>query len=213
MKIDSYNKKLEKTKKLSIPESVFGLQENNDLLWQVIKSMRENKRTGTAHTKNRGEVSGSRRKPWPQKGTGRARHGDRYSPLWRKGGKSFGPRNEKKYGTKIPKKMKRKALLVALSSKVKDNELIILEEIKIEKAKTKLMAQWMNSLRKKKELGEKSVLIVLPEKNEKVERAVRNLPKTSSIEARNLNALEVLRFKYLVMPEKSIKVIKEVFTL
>jgi len=112
-----YNQKGEKLNAVNLPESVFGLKMNPDLVYQVAVTQAANRRRITAHTKDRGEVSGGGKKPWRQKGTGRSRHGSNRSPIWRHGGVVFGPRNDKVYGGKINKKMRRKALAMVLSAK------------------------------------------------------------------------------------------------
>ena len=212
MEIKVYNQKGEELKDIKLPKEIFEVTLNHDLLHQMIVAMQENKRQGTAHTKTRGEVSGSRKKPWPQKGTGRARHGDRYSPLWRGGGIAFGPRKDKKYGQKLQKKMRRKALFMALSEKARDGSLIILNKIELSEPKTKLMHQVVSNLREKIEtIDQGRILVALPGKEENVIRATKNLPDVHTIEARNLNVLELLSFKNLILHEKSIEIIKEVF--
>jgi large subunit ribosomal protein L4 len=153
-------------------------------------------------------VRGGGKKPWRQKGTGRARHGSRRSPIWKGGGVTFGPTKERNFEKKINKKMKRKALLMVLSAKVKNNLLLVLEKLALEKPKTKLMAQVFKNLPVKG-----SSLIILPGLEKDIVRAARNLPKTATVEARNLNALDLLSFKYLIMPKEAIKVIKETFVI
>jgi large subunit ribosomal protein L4 len=166
-----------------------------------------NKRQGTAHTKDRSEVSGGGRKPWRQKGLGRARHGSIRSPIWRKGGVVHGPRKERIWKKKIPKEMKKKALFMVLSSKAKDKELILLDDLKIKESKTKLMKEILEKL----PLDKKSVLIALPKMDKKIILAARNLPKVSTIQAKDLNCLDLLSFKYLLLPLESVKVIEKTF--
>jgi large subunit ribosomal protein L4 len=212
MLVNIYNQNGEKVGKTELPSEIFGLEINPDLVYQVAVSQMANRRIPIAHTKTRGEVSGGGRKPWRQKGTGRARHGSIRSPIWRHGGVVFGPRKEKIFKKEIPKKMKRKALLMVLSTKAKENLLILLDSLKIEKAKTKLMAELIKNLKLKIEnFKEGSILIVIPQKNETIFRAGRNIPDVGIVEARNLNALDLLSFKYLLLPKETIKVIKETF--
>jgi large subunit ribosomal protein L4 len=207
MLVNTYNQNGEKVGQARLPSEIFDVKTNPDLLHQVVVAQMANRRQIVAHTKTRGEVRGGGRKPWRQKGTGRARHGSIRSPLWKGGGVTFGPRKEKIYKQKINKKMARLALFMALSSKAKDNELLILEDLKIEKPKTKLMAEILNKLPSKS----KSVLIALPKKEETIIRATSNIPAIQTIEARNLNALDLLSYKYLLMPKEAIKAIKETF--
>jgi large subunit ribosomal protein L4 len=207
MKVKVYNQKGEIVKEIELPKEIFGLEINPNFLHQVIVSQMANRRQGTAHTKTRAEVSGGGRKPWPQKGLGRARHGSIRSPIWKGGGVSHGPRKEKNYKKKIPKKIKRKALFMALSSKAKDNELILLENLEIEKGKTKEITKILENLK----IKGKSVLFALPSLDKKIILAARNIPKVSTVQAKDLNAFDVLNVKYLLMPLNSVEVIKKTF--
>jgi len=175
---------------------------------QVAVSLAANKRQVSAHTKNRGEVRGGGKKPWRQKGTGRARHGSIRSPLWRGGGITFGPRNERVFEREIPKKMRRKALFMVLSEKARNKELVVLDKIELEKGKTKEMAISL----KKLPCGIQSTLIALPDYDKKIFLATRNIKKTSIDEARNLNVLDLLNSKYLLLTKASIKTIQETFS-
>jgi large subunit ribosomal protein L4 len=210
MLVTIYNQKGEEVGKTKLPKKVFGKEINPDLIYQVAISQAANRRQPIAHAKDRSEARGGGRKPWRQKGTGRARHGSIRSPLWKGGGVTFGPRKEKKYEKKIPKKMKKLALLSALSAKVKDKEIIVLDKLAIEKPKTKLMAEILKNLREKI-AGKGSILIALPKKDKNIKKATDNIPKVEAIEARNLNVLDLLSFKYLLLPKESIKVIEETF--
>jgi len=210
MKIVIYNQQGEEVGTTLLPKEIFGVKVSLDLVHQVIVSQLANRRKILAHTKTRAEVRGGGRKPWRQKGTGRARHGSIRSPLWRHGGVTFGPRKERVFKKIIPKKMKRKALFMVLSAKVKNNLLILLDKLKLEQLKTKLTKSMVEILRKLPCKNESS-LIVLPELDKNLILATRNLPDIETIQARDLNALNLLSFKYLIMPEESIKVIKETF--
>jgi len=207
MKVDVFNQKGEKVGKTELPSEIFGVKINPDLIWQVVVSQQANKRQGTANTKTRAEVSGGGRKPWPQKHMGRARHGSIRSPIWRHGGVAHGSRKERIWKKKIPKKMKRKALFMALSGKLKDNELILVDKIELEKPKTKEMVKILENLK----LKGKSTLICLPKVEKNIILAARNIPKVATIEARNLNCLDLLSFKYLLMPLESVEKIKQTF--
>jgi len=202
-----YNQKGEEVGTSLLPKEIFGVPVNPDLVHQVVVSQMANRRKIIAHTKDRGEVRGGGRKPWRQKGTGRARHGSIRSPLWRGGGVTFGPRKERVFKRKIPKKMQRKVLFMALSGKVKNNLLILLDKLKIEKPKTKLITEILKKLPCQGE----SILIALPDYDKDLILAARNLPNVDTLLARNLNSLDVLSFKYLVIPKNSIKVIRETF--
>jgi len=207
MLVDTYNQAGEKQKQARMPKDIFDIDVKEDLLHQVVVSMASNRRQGTAHAKDRSEVRGGGRKPWRQKGTGRARHGSTRSPIWRGGGATFGPRNERVYKKIVPKKMKRKALIMALSSKAKDNLLIVIDNIKLKEAKTSQMAEIL----KKLPCYQKSVLLALPEMDKNIILAARNIPNLETIQVKDLNALDILNFQYLVMPKESIKVIESVF--
>lgn len=200
-----YNQKGEETGQTRLPKEIFDVKVNPVLVHQVVVSQMANRRQVTAHTKDRSEVRGGGRKPWRQKGTGRARHGSIRSPIWRGGGVTFGPRKEKIYKKTIPKKMRRKALLMALSGKAKNNLLVLLDELKVERVKTKQVSEILNKLSCK----EKSVLIALPKMDKNVILAARNIPKVATMQAKDLNALDILSFKYLLMPKEAIKALKE----
>jgi len=207
MKISVYNQEGKKTGEVLLPKEIFEIPVNSDLVHQVAVSQMANKRKVIAHTKDRSEVRGGGKKPWRQKGTGRARHGSIRSPIWKGGGVTFGPTKNRVFGKKIPQKMRKKALFMVLSAKAKDNLLIVLDTFKLDKIKTKLIVQILNNLPCKNQ----SSLIALPEVEKNLILSARNIPKNKTIEARNLNVLNLLSFKYLIIPKESIKVIKETF--
>lgn len=207
MKVSVYNKEGKEVEQVSLPKEIFEIPMSLDLLHQITVAQRANRRQVSAHTKDRGDVSGGGRKPWRQKGTGRARHGSIRSPLWKGGGVTFGPTKDRVFKKRIPKKMRRKALLVALSAKAREDLLIVLDKLEVDKIKTKLINQIFNNLPCK----DKKCLVVLPQIEKNVILSARNISNIETVEARNLNALDVLSFKYLVMPKESIKVIKETF--
>ncbi|HDZ54428.1 MAG TPA: 50S ribosomal protein L4 [Candidatus Nealsonbacteria bacterium] len=207
MKIEIYNQNGEKIGQVLLPKEIFDIKINLDLVHQVLVSQMANRRRVIAHTKGRGEVRGGGRKPWRQKGTGRARASSIRSPIWRGGGVTFGPTKDRVFKKKINKKMKRKALLIVLSAKAKEKLIIVLDDLKLEKPKTK---EILNIFRKI--LSPKiSALIALPKKDEKILRAGRNIPGLQIMEARNLNVFDLLSSKYLIMPKETIKTIKETF--
>ena len=212
MLVDTYNQKGEKTGQTRLPKDVFGKEFKPDLVHQVVLCMQSSQRQGTAHTKDRSEKRGGGRKPWRQKGTGRARHGSIRSPLWAGGGVTFGPRKEKNYKKIVPKRMRRAALLSVLSAKAKDEEILIIDDLKIEEPKTKLVVEILNNLGKKIYKGAlESVLLVSAQKDENLLRATRNVPRVKLLEARNLNVLDLLSFKHLILLKDSTKVIKDTF--
>ncbi|MEK7664781.1 MAG: 50S ribosomal protein L4 [Patescibacteria group bacterium] len=207
MKIDIYNQQGEVTGTALLPKEIFEIALNSDLVHQVAVLQMANKRQVSAHTKNRGEVQGSGKKPWRQKGTGRARHGSIRSPLWRGGGITFGPRTEKVFERDIPKKMRRKALFMVLSQKAKDKQLVVLDKIDMEKPKTKEILKTLSKL----PIKGASILISLPKYDKNIYLSARNIKKTAITESRNLNILDLLNHKYLLMTKDSIKTIKETF--
>lgn len=207
MKYTVYNQQGKKISETLLLKEIFEVKINPDLVHQVAVSQMANRRRVIAHTKTRAEVRGGGRKPWPQKGTGRARAGSIRSPIWRGGGTTFGPTKARVFKKKIPKKMRRKALFMVLSAKAKENLLILLDKLKLEKAKTKLMAEILKKLSCK----EKSCLIALPQIDKTTILAARNIPKVETIQAKDLNVLDLLSFKYLLIPKEAIKAIRETF--
>jgi large subunit ribosomal protein L4 len=207
VKADVYNQKGEITGSTNLPKEIFEVNFNSDLVHQVAVSFMANKRQTLAHTKTRGEVRGGGKKPWKQKGTGRARHGSNRSPIWRGGGITFGPRTDKVFEREIPKKMRRKALLMVLGQKLKDKELLILDKIELEIGKTKEISSTLSKLPCK----EQKTLIALPNYDKKIFLATRNIKKVLTEDARNLNVLELLNYKYLLMPKETIKTIEKTF--
>jgi large subunit ribosomal protein L4 len=208
MKVDVYNQKGEKIGTTLLPKDVFGVSLSPDLIYQAALSLMANQRKATAHAKDRSEVRGGGRKPWRQKGTGRARHGSRRSPIWKGGGVTFGPTKDRVFKKKINRKMKRKALLMVLSAKAKDNLLILLDKIKLDKAKTREISE----IFKKLPCKEKKSLLILPAMDKNIIIAARNIPEIKAVQAKDLNLLDLLSFKCLVMPKEAIKIIKETFT-
>lgn len=207
MLIDIYNQNKEIVGKTELPSEIFNVDLNTDLVHQVVISQIANRRQKISHVKDRSEVRGGGRKPWRQKGTGRARHGSIRSPIWRHGGVTFGPTKEKNYKKAIPKKMRIKALFMVLSEKNKKNLLILLDELKIEKIKTKLITEILKKILTKNQ----SALIVLPEYDKNLILSSRNIPKIATIQAKDLNCLDLLSYKYVIMPKKSIEIIGKTF--
>ncbi len=198
---------------INLPAKVFGASWRADLVHQVVEGMRSNKRSGTADTKDRGEVSGGGKKPWKQKGTGRARHGSSRSPIWVGGGVTHGPLSEKNYKRKVSKKMRAQALFSVLSKKLKDKEILFVDSLDISKIKTKTALEVMKNLAKasgfKPLAGSKKVrvLTALFERSEKTEKSFRNLSQLEIVFLKNLNPLDVLNHQYLLIenPVESIK--------
>ena len=202
MKTDVYNLEGKKVETLDLPESVFGLKWNPSLVHQVVESMRSNRRKGTAKAKGRGEVSGGGKKPWRQKGTGRARHGSIRSPIWVGGGVTHGPVLEKNYSRKINKKTKKKAFFMVLAKKNADGEMLVADEIVLSDAKTKAAKKALENLSRIKgfdSLNKKGAKIIVSPKDKKTLLAFRNMPGVKTMEARNMNALDALSVRYLIV--------------
>lgn len=204
MKITVYNQEGKETGEMALPKEIFEVPLNADLVHQVLTAQSANMRQASAHTKNRGEVRGGGRKPWRQKGTGRARHGSIRSPLWRGGGVTFGPRNERVFGKEIPKKMRRKALCMVLSKKAQDKQLIVVDEMAMEVPKTKRMAQIIKSL----PAGSGSRLVLYSNGAKGIFLSARNIPKTGVLEARNLNIIDLMNHKYVLTSKDGIKALE-----
>lgn len=211
--IKIYNKEGKEAGTAKLAESVFGLPWNVNLIHQVVLALRANRRAGTAHTKGRGEVSGGGKKPWRQKGTGRARHGSIRSPIWIGGGVTHGPRSEKNYSKKINKKTKRKSLLVALSQKLRDKEIVMLDSLAPLEPKTKRGAAILKNLSAVPEFAKlgrgASAMVLTPAGDKNAVRAFRNIERIRVEEARNLNALDALSVKYLIIPKESVEVLEK----
>ena len=213
MQADVYNKEGKSKGKVTLPESVFGLSWNAGLVHEVVTSMQSNARANTAHTKDRSEVRGGGRKPWRQKGTGRARHGSRRSPIWTGGGVTFGPRNERNYTKKINKNARSKALGITLSKKLADKEIIFIDKFAFGEPKTKNAKEILTALAKisgKETLATKpknAALVILPERDENTERSFRNFGNVFVEQAKDVNPVELLTFKYVIVadPEASVE--------
>lgn len=198
--VNVYNSKGEEVEKMKLSDKVFGLPKNNSLVHQVMMALSGNARQPLAHTKNRGDRAGSGRKPWKQKGTGRARVGSVRTPVWRKGGVAFGPRSDRNYTRKINKKMKAKAIAIVLSAKLKDKEIIVIDKLALAAKKTKHMAEIMNNLK-----INKKALIAFSNSEKDLRITSRNIPKVENVMVAQINVLEMLNSKYLVMSKESIK--------
>ena len=196
---------------VNLPEGVFGVKMNPDLVYQVAVTQAANRRRITAHTKDRGEVSGGGKKPWRQKGTGRSRHGSNRSPIWRHGGVVFGPRNDKVFGGKINKKMRRKALAMVLSAKASGGMMVLIDKMEFDAPKTKVMAQMLEAIKKVNEnFKTGKVLVALPEFEKNAVLSGRNIPGAEMIEAAKLNTLDLLNAKCLLLPSAAVKVVERI---
>lgn len=206
MKIDLYNQAGEKTGTLDLPKAIFDTPFNKDLVHQALVRQLANKRVAIAHTKVREEVRGGGRKPFKQKGTGRARQGTTRAPNMRGGAVVFGPNKYQNFSKEMPKKQRRQALFSALSEKNRNNEIIALEEYKIEKPKTKDFA----SLLKKLSI-ERNVLVVIPKKDQLVQKSINNIPYAKSIIANYLNIQDLQRYQTILLFKETIPKLEEIF--
>jgi len=202
-----YNLEGKKTGDMELAETVFGLPANNALVHQVFESLRSNQRQVLAHTKTRGDRAGSGIKPWKQKGTGRARVGSVRTPIWRKGGIAFGPRSDRNFKKDIPKKMNSKAILTVLSGKLRDGELKVVETLKLQEVKTKQISAAIKNLKIK------GTCLWAFEKSEKDStRAARNIAKSKNILVEQLNVMDMLNCKNLIMSQAAVKFLETKYT-
>ncbi len=202
-----YSREGKETGSVTLPEAVFGVTWNPDLVHEVVVGMQANARTSTAHTKDRSEVRGGGKKPWRQKGTGRARHGSRRSPIWTGGGVTFGPRSEKDYSVKINKKARAKALASVLSKKLADQEVFFVDSLTMEEPKTKEAKAIVAAIAKG--IGQESLatkrknaaVVVLAERNLATEKSFRNFGNIEVVQAKDVNPVDLLTYKYVVVAD------------
>ena len=204
-KIDVYDMTGKKVNTIELNEEVFGIKPNEAVVHSVLTNYLANQRQGTQSTKTRAEVSGGGRKPWRQKGTGRARQGSIRAPQWIKGGIALGPK-PRSYKYTVNKKEKRLAIKSVLSSKVLEKELTVVNEIKLKEIKTKEMQKALNNLK-----VEGKTLILLPEKNETVQKSARNIEGVKTTLVNTINVYDLLKYKNLVVTLDTVKKLEEVY--
>lgn len=213
MEATIYNTQGKSAGKIDLPEAIFGVPWNADLVHEVVRLMNNNSRTNIAHTKMRGDVRGGGKKPWKQKGTGRARHGSTRSPIWVGGGVAHGPRNEQNFSRKINKKAKAKALYTILSRKLKEGEILFVDSVDFKTPKAKDAATVISALAGVKgyeKLATKrknAAIIATEKKNSNVEKSFRNFGNFSVEEFRNINPVSLMNHAYLIVsnPAESLK--------
>lgn len=213
MEASLYNQSGKSAGKFTLPKEIFDLPWNADLVHEVVRLMNSNSRSAIAHTKTRGEVRGGGKKPWKQKGTGRARHGSTRSPIWVGGGVAHGPRNDKNFDRKINKKARTKALYTILSRKFKDGELLFIDSLNMAGPKSKDAQVILSALSKIKgyeKLATKktnTAIIAMDVKSDAVAKSFRNFGNVSVEEFRNINPVSVLNHTYMIVanPEASLK--------
>jgi len=199
MRVPVRNMAGETVDEIELNETVFGIQPSTAVMHQALLRQMANARLGTHKTKERGEVRGGGRKPWRQKGTGRARQGSTRAPQWRGGGTVFGPQ-PRSYAQKMNRKMRRLALRSALSVKAADEQIIVLDALTMDAPKTREMRSLLENLK----LGESSALFLLPARNENVERSARNLQQVKTLNAQVLSIRDLLGYDFVVMPRESV---------
>ena len=207
MQVSVYNQNGESVGTMDLPDALFDVPMQHDMVHQAIVAQDANSRHAIAHTKGRGEVRGGGKKPWRQKGTGRARHASIRSPIWKSGGVAFGPTKERNFTKKINKKFARKALAMALSSKVRDEELMVLDNMNFDKPKTKLAAAVLKKLIPKSN----SILVITPLKDRALDMAMRNLPNTGIIAADSINVRDILAKKHVLMLRDAVSILSKTF--
>jgi large subunit ribosomal protein L4 len=210
MKTPLYNQKAETIGDVELNAKIFDVKSSLHLVTEAVRVQASNSRKGLAHTKTRGDVSGGGKKPWKQKGTGRARAGSNRSPIWRHGGVVFGPRSERNWALKMNKKAKTKALFMSLSEKVKEGNLFVVDSIVLDAPKTKAFVAVLKNFQDKVKLGKKQ-LFLFPQKDEMVFRASRNLNAITPTLAASLNVTDVLNADTIVMLKDSLAVIEKTY--
>lgn len=204
-KLALYNRDGEQVGEIEVQAALFEAPMKQGALYQTAVSQAANRRQGTAASRDRGEVRGGGGKPWPQKGTGRARHGSTRSPIWVGGGTVFGP-HPRDYGFTVPKKVRRAALKSVLSAKVREGKLLVVDDFVIEEPKTRAVVQILKNLNAS---GKSLIVTGRPDQN--VIKSARNLPGVKTTEARQLNVLDILSYDYLVMTRDALEKVQEVF--
>lgn len=204
-KIDVYDIKGKKVSDLELADSVFGIEPNENIVHEVLVNYLANQRQGTQSTKTRAEVSGGGKKPWRQKGTGRARQGSIRAPQWIKGGIALGPK-PRSYKYSVNKKERRLAIRSILSSKVLEKELTVVDKLELKEIKTKTMVKALADLK-----VEGKTLIVVPENNKNVLMSSRNIEGVKTITANNINVFDLLKYTNLILPVDTVKKLEEVY--
>lgn len=204
-KVNVYNMQGEVVEEMELNDTIFGIEINEHAVYEVVKNQLANKRQGTQSAKTRAEVRGGGRKPWRQKGTGRARQGSTRSPQWKGGGVVFAPK-PRDYSYSVPKKVKRLALKSALTSKVNDNEIIIVDEFMLAAPKTKEMKQILANIN-----SDKKALIVTDVKNMDVIRSAKNMPYVATTIVSTLNVYDILKYNSFIITKEAVKKVEEVY--
>ncbi|MFA5248044.1 MAG: 50S ribosomal protein L4 [Patescibacteria group bacterium] len=226
MKLNIYNQQGETKSEIEISDKVFGVKVNSVLINEAVVAQMANERQVLADTKGRSEVRGGGRKPWRQKGTGRARAGSSRSPIWVGGGVTFGPTKDRNFSKKINKQAKKKALLMVLSDRVASNSLLILDQVVLEGFKTKVFNEILNNLEekvlkittvdekkknKKVRSGKRSILFINEAKDKKINNSGRNLSGVKMLNIQNINIVDLLKYKTVITSEVAVKKLEEIY--
>lgn len=204
-KVNVYNISGEVVEEMELSDDIFGIEINEHAVYEVVKNQLANKRQGTQSAKTRAEVRGGGRKPWRQKGTGRARQGSIRSPQWKGGGVVFAPK-PRDYSYSVPKKVKRLALKSVLTSKVVENEMIVVDDLKLNAPKTKEMINILNNLK-----ADKKALIVIDQRDENVILAARNIPNVQTAYVNTINVYDILKYNSFIITKEAVKKVEEVY--
>jgi large subunit ribosomal protein L4 len=218
VKINVYNQEAKVVGEVELSDKVFALEANSDLIHQALVAQMSNERQVLAHTKTKSEVRGGGKKPWKQKGTGRARAGSSRSPIWVGGGVTFGPRKDRNFTKKINKKMKQRALMMVFSDRAKNDSLIVVDKLEMGEFKTSKMDSLLKGLEanfKKNEegkIGRRNVLIINSGKSKEVLNSARNLPGVEVINLENINIVDLLAKKNFILSQEAAKKIDEIYS-
>ena len=205
-KVNVYNMSGDIVEEIALSEDIFGIEINEHVVWEVVRNQLANKRQGTQSAKTRAEVRGGGRKPWRQKGTGRARQGSKNSPQWKGGGVVFAPK-PRDYSYSVPKKVKRLALKSVLTSKVQENEIIVVDEIKFDSPKTKEMVSLLTKLN-----ADKKALIVMGEKDLNVIKSANNIPNVATALVNTINVYDILKYNSFIITKDAVRKVEEVYS-
>lgn len=204
-KVKVYNMSGEQVEEIELSDDIFGIEVNQHAVYEAVKNQLANKRQGTQSAKTRAEVRGGGKKPWRQKGSGRARHGSTRSPIWTGGGVTFAPK-PRDYSYKIPKKVKRLALKSALTSKVQNNEIIVIDEIKFDAPKTKDMVNLLSKVN-----ADKKALIVLDTNDKNVIKSASNIPNVATASVNTINVYDILKYNSFIITKDAVRKVEEVY--
>ncbi|RJR32049.1 50S ribosomal protein L4 [Candidatus Parcubacteria bacterium] len=225
-KVLVYNQDGQKVGEKQLKPEIFKVEVKPEIIWRVVTAMRHNARLPWAHTKTRAEVRGGGKKPWRQKGTGRARHGSIRSPLWVGGGITFGPRSDRNYSKKVNKKIRRQALLMSLSDKAANNNIVVLENLQLPEIKTKPLFQMLQNLgyrcgkktenkdkakTKENKIKDVKILIMTDKKDDKVQKSARNIAGVNVTAANNLNLIKILEHKMLIVTSQALAALEKIY--